>query len=313
MKKRDIWLSFSMISDFQRCPRIHYWKRTRKLEKAIVSIPFLTGRIAHAGIHQIYKNPKKVWDVVSSVFKKEKKEIMSLLVAEDEAKVDEQELIVKGMTKGYYNHYKKFIKSTKLIHNEVGFKYTGIEGVVVVGQVDNIFERTKKWFVHELKTSKELTPSSVQAIKTRLQPVMYVYMPNMMKIGKKISGIIFDIIKKPGIRQKQKETYQEYVQRLIEWYDGNSGNNVFHMEVIHIKDFLLTQEMVMNTVTGIAGQMKIADGEKEAYIQDFQSCHDGFLCDYYNLCLDRTRSEEEIIKCEYQTKKPYKVTPVLRG
>lgn len=287
---KQLFVSFTAFEDFHHCPRLYYWKRIRRLEKVRFSLPFFLGRIIGPGINAIYKAPTKALTIFEQSHKKEATALRKALPlsAEDEEAIRMQIYIGKGMLEAYKKRYHVMIRDTKIISHEAPFHYRGIQGVTIVGLLDNIMHNRKSNYVHELKTTSQLTPSYVRGIKTRVQPAMYKYLVNRVKdmvadIGGKIKGAIFDVIQKPGIRQKKKETKQEFLRRVIDWYKDGSENK-FHLERSH--DLVLKEEQVMHTLISTTDLMKRWGKEKDAYYQNFMWCcpAKGFPCDMYELC-----------------------------
>jgi len=272
-------------------------------------LPYVIGRIMGPSINALFTNPKKASEIVKKEFLIQRKELRKFtsLGIDDEKALNESLYVSQGMVEAYRVRYGKFLAEAKVLKHEAPFHYTGIGGVVIVGKLDNIILSRKKEYVHELKTTASLTPSSIRSIKTKMQPAMYKYLTRRIKgFGHKIVGVLYDIIRKPGIRPTQKETYREYLLRLRDWYVDGSENK-FHLERTHTLE--ITEDALMNTVIGITDQMKRNRMEQDAYYQNFQWCcpDRGIQCDMYELCHGDGGEDNPEILAQYRKKQPYKV------
>lgn len=305
-----LFVSFTAFEDFLRCPRLYYWRRIRKLEKKQLYIPYFIGRVMGPGISQVFEDAKKAATRFKNEFNQQVKELRSAvaLSAEEEKKIYEQKYIGQGMLEAYVQRYRKLIEKTKVIRHEKPFHYTGIKGVTVVGKIDNVFLTEKKYYAHELKTTSNLTPGYIKGIQTRLQPAMYYYMINETKdSGLKLNGIMFDVIQKPSIRLKQKETYPQYLRRLVRWYEDMSENK-FYFERIH-EPFVLTRDKVMSTIKSITDLLKMFGTEQRNYYQDFSQCAPdrGHICEMYDLCHGEGGEGNKSIMIQYKKRELYQV------
>ena len=66
-----LFVSYSSMSGFRKCPRYYYWKHVRRLEKIVLKIPFITGRIMHNGIQTLFSKPQNAEKVIKESFKSE--------------------------------------------------------------------------------------------------------------------------------------------------------------------------------------------------------------------------------------------------
>lgn len=296
-KHKELWLSCSAISDWNTCQRMYYWRRIRKLKKIILNIPFLTGRLVHHGIFALLSKAKDPISEVTREFNRERNHLISSLPLDkkQEEEIVKQGAIVKGIIYGYARRYHKFIRDSRLISNEEPFHFREISGVVVVGKIDNVLENHKKDWLYELKTTKYLTAAYVQAINVNFQSSLYFHVRNTMKKGKKLAGVLFDVIRKPSIRQKKKESPKQFLARLEEWYnDSGDDEDKFHLERIH--EPVLSANQIFTNIEGRAKEIKLRK-EKEDYLQDFGSCYNrkyNGKCEFFDLCHAQSNKEFDL-------------------
>lgn len=303
---KPLFVSYSSMGGFRKCPRYYYWKYIRRLEKATFKLPFIVGRIMHHGIQVLFERPDDAIEEIKKKFNEEAKEArkkfpeMSTFEEEDLAA---QAYLTTGMLASFRLYFRKFLGATKHIATEKPLKYQLNKRVVVVGKIDNIIENQRLKWIYELKNLKSLDMDRVKAIKTDPQSALYLEVHNRQEPKKnRLDGIIYKIIRKPSIRKKKKESKREFMSRLGSWYQDQSDGLKFHLE--RIKGSFINGDAVINTVDKVSQQILDAGREKEAYFQDFSYCiHDWGKCAYYDLC----HGDEQKNLPLFQIRKKYKV------
>ena len=121
-----LFVSYSSMSGFRKCPRYYYWKHVRRLEKIVLKIPFITGRIMHNGIQTLFSKPQDAEAVVKKSFKEEaqkaRKQFPQMEI-HDEEKLAEQAFTTVGMLRAFRTHYAKFLRVTRHIATERELHY----------------------------------------------------------------------------------------------------------------------------------------------------------------------------------------------
>lgn len=306
MAKNRLFVSYSSMSGFRKCPRYYYWKHVRRLEKIVLKIPFITGRIMHNGIQTLFSNPHRAEQIVKDSFKDEaqkaRKQFPQMEIR-DEEKLAEQAFTTIGMLRAFRYHYSKFLKATRHIKTEKELQYDLNSKVTVVGKIDNILENQGANYIYELKNLKSLDMHRVQGIRTDPQSSLYHTINNLVETKKanKVDGIIYQIIRKPSIRQKKSESKGEFLRRLEDWYQTSDGLK-FHLE--RLKKPFIDGAHVLNSLKKVTEHM-LSCKTKEDYFQDFNYCiHEWGTCQYYGLCHGDEKKEIKLL-----TIRPaYKVT-----
>lgn len=306
-KIKPLFISYSGMSGFRKCPRYYYWKYIRRLEKATFKLPFIVGRIMHHGIQVLFEHPQKAEEEIKKKFRQEAQDARQKfpeMSTWDEEGLASQEYLTVGMLAAFRTYFKKFLGATQHLATEKVLQYPLNKRVVVVGKIDNIIKNQDKKWIYELKNLRTLDMDRVRAIKTDPQTALYLEIHNRQEPKKdRLDGIIYKIIRKPSIRQKKKESRKEFMQRLGHWYQDVGDGLKFHLE--RIKGSFIHGEAVINTVEKVTQQILDADREKEAFFQDFSHCnHDWGACTYYDLC----HGDEEKNLVLYQIRKAYKVS-----
>lgn len=294
---KQLFVSYSSMNAFRKCPRFYYWKYIRRLEKRSFKLPFIVGRIMHHGIQTLLSKPRSAEKEIHWKFKEEaqtaRKEFQLSPMQEDDLAAQEYSTI--GMLNAYQNQYRKFLQGTKHVHTEFAIKYELNKRVVIVGKLDNVLENQGKLWDWELKNLKSLDMDRVKGIKTDPQTGLYfeVYNRMMKKAKDRLHGILYQIIRKPSIRQRKTESRREFLVRLQEWYASGEGGLKFHLE--RTKGSFISGEAVLNTVDKVSQQI-LGCKEKDDYYQDFGRCVSEWdLCQFYGLCHGKEKDEMKLL------------------
>jgi hypothetical protein len=313
-----LYMSVSSMQDWLTCKRLYYYKRIKKYEKVQYNLPFIVGRVVHVGLAAVLAKKPNAIELMENEFKKERKEAIAAFTLSPEQieELDMQEFTTKGMLLAYRTKYAQMIKDMMLLGSEVEGAVDLGNDVTFVIKLDNIVKVRNKKILHELKTTKEITPDYVKRIQTDLQTSVYFHFHNIIWPEDKIQEVMYDIIRKPSIRRKKgsknipPETKLQFLERLQEWYKKPDDMSVFHIE--RFKTPGITEEAVINTVVKASEEM-LRSKTKEDYYQDFDKCHSyyGDVCPYYALCHEGGESKENLVL--YQIRKSYHVSKENKG
>jgi hypothetical protein len=284
------------------------------------------GRVVHVGLAAVMAksvNPKtkklNAIELMEKEFKKERKEAIAsfTLSPEQLEELDLQEFTTKGMLLAYSTKYAKMISDIRLLGSEVEGAVDLGNDVTFVIKLDNIVVIREKKILHELKTTKQITPDYVKRIQTDIQTATYFHLHNIIFPDEKIEEVMYDVIRKPSIRRKKgsknvaPETKLQFLERLQEWYKKpGDTDSVFHIE--RFKTPGISEEAVINTIVKVSEEM-LRSKTKEDYYQDFDKCHSYFgdVCPMYGLCHEGGESKENLVL--YQIRKSYHVSKENKG
>jgi len=302
---KQLFVSYSSMNSFRKCPRFYYWKHIRRLEKRSFKLPFVVGRIMHHGIQTLLSTPEKAMKILKKKYKEEsqvaRKEFLLSPVEEEDLAA--QEFAVVGMLEAYKAQYSQFLKATEHIATEQVLQYELNKKVVVVGKIDNVLLNQNNRWMWELKNLKSLDMDRINAIKTDPQSGLYFEVYNRLKKkADRLFGILYQIIRKPSIRQKKNESRREFLVRLQEWYASGDGGLKFHLE--RTKGSFISGDAVMNTVDKVSQQI-LACHDRDDYYQDFGRCISEWdRCQFYGVCHGDEKKEIQLL----QIRKKYKVS-----
>ena len=288
-----------------------------EIERKSLNLNFFIGKIVQFGVHLIMVKDNLFLGKTMSYYKELKKDTKNFVLTEKQIQeIDEVPDIVQGMLQAYARKYTHFLKDVVHLKNEVKIKLE-LNNCTIVSSIDNLFKIGSHIWLHELKTTKELTPQKVMRIKTDLQHALYYYAFHKM-YGKKyrIHKILYDIIRKPSIRLKKTESRQEYVERLASWYHGTEAqveDKKFYAEPIDKP--MLKEKDVMNSIQHIANEVLNCKSVDD-YWQDFDKCFDKYgMCEYYDICHRENNNDmDKIISMYYRpVKDTIKIRYNLKG
>jgi len=314
-----LYMSVSSVQDWMTCKRLYYYKRIKKYEKTQYNMPFIVGRVVHEGLAAVMAKKSNAIELMTEVYKKERKIAIDTfgLSVEQIEELDMQEFTTKGMLLAYRTKYAKMIADMKLLGSEVEGAIDIGNDVTFVIKLDNIVKVRNKKILHELKTTKQITPDYVKRIQTDLQTAVYYHFHNIIWPEDPIVEVMYDVIRKPGIRRKKAsknkpaESKEAFLQRLKEWYvKPGDTDSVFHIE--RFKTPGIEEEAVVNTVVKVSEEM-LRSKTKEDYYQDFDKCHSyyGDVCPMYALCHQGGETKENLVL--YTIRKPYHVSKENKG
>ena len=319
-------MSVSSVQDWMTCKRLYYYKRIKKYEKTSYNLPFIVGRVVHEGLAAVLSksvDPKtkksNAIELMSAVYKKERAAAIKeyTLSPEQIEELDMQEFTTKGMLLAYQTKYAKMIQDMRYLGSEVEGAIDLGNDVTFVIKLDNIVVIRGKKVLHELKTTKQITPDYVKRIQTDLQTAVYFHFHNIIFENEKIQEVMYDVIRKPSIRRKKgsknlpPESKEAFLTRLQEWYHKpGDTDSVFHIE--RFKRPGIEEDAVINTVVKVSEEM-LRSKAKEDYYQDFDKCHSyyGDVCPMYALCHQGGETKENLLL--YTIRKPYHVSKENKG
>jgi hypothetical protein len=314
-----LYMSVSSVQDWMTCKRLYYYKRIKKYEKTSYNLPFIVGRVVHEGLAAVLSKKSNAIELMTAVYKKEKAAAIKeyTLSPEQIEELDMQEFTTKGMLLAYRTKYAKMIADMQLLGSEVEGAVDLGNDVTFVIKLDNIVKVRNRKILHELKTTKQITPDYVKRIQTDIQTATYFHLHNIIFENEKIEEVMYDVIRKPSIRRKKgskniaPETKLQFLERLQEWYKKpGDTDSVFHIE--RFKTPGISEEAVINTIVKVSEEM-LRSKTKEDYYQDFDKCHSYFgdVCPMYGLCHEGGETKENLLL--YTVRKSYHVSKENKG
>lgn len=221
-------LTHSSLSTFRRCGRMYYYKYVLGLRRDVEAGPLRFGKAFHNGL-EIYANTGDADKALA--------EATAGYAAPPPGDIPAEKWAIEFQTvwcllAGHFWRYGE--DRLKIVQSEVAFEVPLINPETgrtsrrysLAGKIDNLCElpvhtsdEAPTLAVGEFKTSgADISDASSYWLRLRCDPQVSIYVLAAREItGRRIDTVIYDVTRKPTIRQRQKETPEEYGQRL--WKD----------------------------------------------------------------------------------------------
>ena len=247
------------------------------------SLPFLVGGLFHDGLEKFYDGKFKEQTFRKYVQDKIEAAMEAATSSQESELLWVQEIVVMGMLSGYIERYAKQDKvQWKIIAPETDFTFKLQNGMTYAGKRDLLVEsrKTPGITLVEHKTTGYITPGYIA--KLPLDNQIQIYCVSVEKeYGKLPKRVIYNIIKKPGIRQKQNESFEQYRVRVEQEYKDNL-TSYFYREVVPISSLKAKEHSLELEKCACEIQRAIKEGY---YYKNTTQCTSFGNCPFMPLCL----------------------------
>lgn len=223
MPKRLV-ITNSSRRTFAECPMQYYWKYERLLSPTSVGTALLIGSIIHEGLALLLHNEKlpKVMKAVRKFVAKLRK----TLTGPDLEKFEKDSTIVEGMLTAWNGHRGLMSKAKVFewdgeLAIEVPFEVELPDNIIFSGKLDVLDKWKKGIWLGEHKTAGAVDGNYIERLYVDHQIVGYMWAVEQL-LGKKLAGVLYNVLGKPQIRQrtkKQPETLAQFTTRLTNEYN----------------------------------------------------------------------------------------------
>ncbi len=146
----------------------------------------------------------------------------------------------------------------------------------------------KELWVHETKTAASINPGAVDRLAFDLQIQCY---PRLLEEHSNIKpkGVVYNVIRKPQIRQKKNERFDEFIERIAELYVVYPQDYFFRKKILYKKkpmedawkDVIAMCEELFSYYDFLEDKVvNCCEWYRNSY-----SCFDfGSMCPYFHLC-----------------------------
>lgn len=221
---RPLSLTNSSITDFLSCARRYQYKYEQQLSKKSIPTPLIIGDIVHHGLAELMlgKSLEEALAVVKVQIDLARKKQL-----EDPDDFESDATIIEGMIRGWHvrrGHLKgasvwdwggkKWVEQV--------FVWIMPDGTRITGKIDGVVVRPDGVWLVEHKTASQINTDYINRLTVDAQVSMYYWA--VAKIyGQRPKGIIYNVIRKPGIRQTKKETPADFQNRLLKVLTTEDG------------------------------------------------------------------------------------------
>lgn len=196
-------LTASRMSALLACLRKHYWRYEVGLRRTVDADALRFGSAWHVAMEARW----------------EKKDIAAVFEAAISSKTQLDELqlaMLSGMLAGYYTRYQD--DPIKSVHPEVEFNVplVGSRTFNVAGKIDGlaVLHDGRLALVEHKTAGCDIAPDSDYWLRLRGNAQVMQYVLAARSLGWDVALVIYDVARKPAIRQKQNETPEQFGERL---------------------------------------------------------------------------------------------------
>lgn len=141
---------------------------------------------------------------------------------------DGRDAKICAMAMAYFEHiYKKHKELQNVKYAEKWFEFPLNEKHSIVGKNDAVTESNIP--VEHKTTSNDINDEYICALQWDEQILTYM-------LANDINEMLYTVVKKPTIRQKQNETDEEFYNRCVEWYKTDTENKAKMIKVTRSKE-----------------------------------------------------------------------------
>lgn len=222
----ELRLSHSKRGRYRKCPRYYNLHDVKKVRSKERSIFFIVGSLFHKGVQQWHQGMD--FDIDAALIEDIGKPL-SMVDVQTLQKLEIEKAKIKGMLEGYKRRYKTDDSTYKRIVCEQEAKIpievdkklldaTEFSHVTYFGYLDCLMQdKNGDWWIKETKTTSDSSEDFITQAKLNFQLFGYMFLARSL-VGKWPKGVIFDVVKKTQIRQKQNESISAFMRRCVEYY-----------------------------------------------------------------------------------------------
>ena len=198
-------LSASRMDRLLRCPRQHYWSYEIGLKPEIAGLALRFGKSWHFAM-------EARWQGLSY------EDALAKALPEGNELDELSAETVGGLLMAYYARYGEKDDFVREIHPEVEFNLplAGSRSFSVAGKIDGlaVLADGRLALVEHKTTGDDIAPASDYWIRLRWNAQVFQYVLAARALGWPIETVVYDVTRKPSIRQKQTETPADFGDRL---------------------------------------------------------------------------------------------------
>lgn len=277
-------LSQSAMKTFMTCRR-KWMLSIAGLEKKGMQINTHFGSIVHEMLDLVYQNLKdlpqeKVGPFVRKELERYLEENKDEIFITTQQNDTEKEMAI-AITTAYFSFYaqdrKQFIESRP----EYEFSIT-YNGVKLRGKIDGVFikRNTKKYQMEHKTKSRWDEELGLLMLNFDFQNLMYTNAEET-ESRELVDGILYNIIRKPQLRQKKNESAKEFIERIVkdialrpEWYFNRYEITYSPRDKAKFKEQL----------DGVLEEMELFIDGKLPDLQNTAQCQAPYRCEFLSIC-----------------------------
>ena len=283
-------ISNSMAKDWKSCRRRFFWNYLARLKPKKIVIPFFVGTYFHEGLRAFYEG-KSMEKEVPSILKRMEAEARKavFLTPEEEEDLMMQTAIVAGMLPSYARRYAKDRKKWELQGAEKSFEVPIDDRSSYVGQIDLLVQFDGELWIVEHKTAGRLDKNYIDRLPLDTQITGYT-IGAKYAMDRPVAGVVYNVAKKPSIRQKKNESLTQFAARIEGDYSARPDFYFYREQLYRSKgDILHYKKEISELATDVHAKFDIIRKEgPEAALPHFyrntEVCTIRGRCAYLDIC-----------------------------
>ena len=208
-------------------------------------------------------------------------------------------MVAWALCEGYAAFHKEFLATMQVVESETEFAVpmrnplTGAQSTACAlkGRADKLIRYNEKLWLIDHKSTTRMPDRDFLKINAQGDTYLLAYQER----GFTVEGIVWDYVRKPSIKQTQKETPDQYFERL-------------RADIAERPDFYFAQHLVKRWREDIEAsqydvwmthQLLLGCHRTKTWPRNTNACHGNFgMCEFLPLCAD----DNEITRAIYKTR-----------
>ena len=266
-------LTTSQIQTWLDCRRYYKFCYVDLLKPIEISPALRIGSAVHYALRYHYLGKS---DGVVRFYDNIITEHLATEIVPDIDNIETERCLCSNMLNGYRNCYAN--EEIKVLETEQTIKSRFDKNVWFAGKIDMIAELDGNKWLFEHKTTSNLGNGYFDKLALDSQITGYLYLA--IQKYPDICGIIYNVLRKPSIRQKQNETIEEFYQRMRNDYLERPEFYFQRREVVRSdKELVEFPEYVKN----IAEEIQY---HRNFYPRNTSQCNLYRSCTFRSLCIE---------------------------
>lgn len=275
---QDIW-TISRLKTYQACPMKEHYRYSKCLAPIARKAALRIGSAVHRGI--------EMWDIQKGL------DVLNdnLCAPETQEEADDREIAiatVQAMLAGYMEFTEPFKNHCPEQKFELAVMMPGgrkSRKLRFAGKIDDIARIDGQDWIVEYKTASQLSSGYFERLYLDTQITGYTYAARRM--GYKPVGVIYRVLRKPSIRKGQKESLEQFLNRLEADYKARP--EFYFMEERLYRSQTDLDEFERQLYESIQQAQRMR--EKGCIFKHTGSCSDYGTCAYMPLCCGEKDAE----------------------
>lgn len=277
-------LTHSHIKARMNCPMAEHYRYELELVPRVQSKHLSLGTAVHKGIET--GSIEDALTTFDGIFPS---------TQEAQNELDTQRVICEAMLSGYFAHFEPFDSYEAEIEFETPITNPKTKALsktfILAGKVDGLAKIDGQWWICEYKTASRVDRAYVDRLQLDAQITTYMHAIQRIR-GIRIAGVIYRILKKPTIRQKQSESLAQFRDRIIEDYQTRPDFYYDEQRLYRSQADLETFERELWMFT----QRLLQERRAGLHFKNTSQCAEWGGCPYIPLCLGYEDAMELYVK-----------------